>query len=327
MGFKKRSNITIIRPDSKIDQFFKKQFSSSYFTYSQIFSMLLPLVLDQFFINVISLLTTAMISSSSQESVSAVSLVNPLSMMIWAIFSAISVGGTVIIAQYKGKGDTEKLRRAAGQVILATSMVAIISCLVLILFSDILVHLMFRTAEEEVIQKARDYLVGVAISQIFLAIYMGAFAVFRGMGAAKICLWLTIIINVIHLFSSMLFINVLKLDILGTALSLNIARLFGCVVAIWLVIHPKSILRIYLKDIFHFEWTILKSIFKLGIPFALEQMFFNGGSMIVQTYIVQLGTISMAANAIANSAFSILYSAGLAVGVLATTVVGTVHRR
>jgi Na+-driven multidrug efflux pump len=63
-------------------------------------------------------------------------------------------------------------------------------------------------------------------------------------------------------------------------------------------------------------------VFKLGIPFALEQVFFYGGSMIVQTYIVSLGTIYIAANAIANSAFSILYSAGLAVGTLATTIVG-----
>ena len=40
--------------------------------------MLVLLTFDQFCISVIALLTTAMISSSSQESVSAVSLVSPL---------------------------------------------------------------------------------------------------------------------------------------------------------------------------------------------------------------------------------------------------------
>lgn len=127
---------------------------------------------------------------------------------------------------------------------------------------------------------------------------------------------------VIHLFASMLFINVMHLDILGTTLSLNIARFIGSVVAVWLLMYPGSILRIYPKNIFKIDRLILKSIFKLGIPFALEQVFFNAGSMIVQTYIVHLGTINIAANAIANSAFTILYSAGLAVGTLATTIVG-----
>ena len=47
--------------------YLSKKWNSPYFTYGQIFAMLLPLILDQFFISVINLLTTAMISSSSQE--------------------------------------------------------------------------------------------------------------------------------------------------------------------------------------------------------------------------------------------------------------------
>jgi putative MATE family efflux protein len=307
---------------SKVDLLLERQFGSELFTYKMIFTMLIPLILDQFFINIIGLVTTAMISSSSQESVSAVSMINPLSMIIWAVFSAISVGGTVVVAQYKGSGNEAKIKDAAGQVMLATFLVAIVSCVILVAFSDVLVHRMFGAADPIVINKARSYLIGVAISQIFLSVYMGAFAVFRGMGATKICLWLTIIINVIHLLASMLFLNVMHLDIFGTALSLNIARLIGSVVAVWILMGPKSILRIYPQNIFRIHKSILKSVFKLGIPFALEQVFFNGGSMIVQTYIVQLGTINIAANAIANSAFSILYSAGLGVGTLATTIVG-----
>lgn len=322
MQFNMRHKMKLLMRGSKVDLFFERQFGSKLFTYKKIFAMLIPLILDQFFINVIGLVTTAMISSSSQESVSAVSMINPLSMIIWAVFSAISVGGTVVVAQYKGSGNEAKIRDAAGQVMLATFLVAIASCVILVAFSDVLVHRMFGAADPIVINKARGYLIGVAISQIFLSVYMGAFAVFRGMGATKICLWLTIIINVIHLLASMLFLNIMHLDIFGTTLSLNIARLIGCVVAVWILMCPKSILRIYPKNIFKIDRPILKSVFRLGIPFALEQVFFNGGSMIVQTYIVELGTINIAANAIANSAFSILYSAGLGVGTLATTIVG-----
>jgi Na+-driven multidrug efflux pump len=85
---------------------------------------------------------------------------------------------------------------------------------------------------------------------------------------------------------------------------------------------PNSMIRIHTRHIFQLDWGILRSIFRLGIPFTLEQIFFNGGSMLVQAYIVQLGTISTAANAITNSAFSVLYAAGLAVSTLASTVVG-----
>ncbi|MFV0344323.1 MAG: MATE family efflux transporter [Anaerocolumna sp.] len=322
MRLDKKHKQNPMRQGSRVDIFLERKLGSGLFTYKTIFAMLIPLILDHFFINAINLLTTAMISSSSQESVSAVSMIAPVSMIMWAVFSAISVGGTVVVAQYKGSGNEEKTRNAAGQVMLATFLVAIVSCVILVASSEALVNVLFGEADPVVIQKASEYLIGVAISQIFLSVYMGAFAAFRGMGATKICLKLTIIINVIHLLASMLFINVMHLDILGTTLSLNIARIIGCVVAVWLLMRPKSVLRIYPKDIFKINSQILRSIFKLGVPFALEQVFFNGGSMIVQTYIVHLGTKNIAANAIGNSAFSILYSAGLAVGTLATTIVG-----
>lgn len=322
MNLIKKQKFILIKPDSPLDGFLKRKYNSSLFTYQEIFGMLLPIVLDQFFISIISLLTTAMISSSSQESVSAVSLVSPLYMMIYAIYNAISAGGTVIVAQYKGRNDKEMIRSAAGQVMLATSALAIVSCILLVIFSRDLVEWMFYAADPVVIQKESDYLIGVAISLIFHSFYMGAFAIFRGVGESKICLRLSIIINIIHLIASIVFLNILHLDILGTTLSLNLARLIGGGVAVWLLMKPTSAFRVYPKDIFHLKIPIVKSIFSVGIPFALEQVFFNGGSMIVQTYIVQLGTVSVAANAVTNSAFSILYAAGLAVGTLSITVVG-----
>ncbi|NLL76277.1 MAG: MATE family efflux transporter [Clostridiales bacterium] len=299
-----------------------KQLGSNQFSYKEIISMLFPLILDQFFITIIGLLTTAMISSSSQESVSAVSLVNPLSMMIYSIFNAIAAGGTVIVAQYKGRGEIEKIRTAAGQVMFATSLAAAGFCILLIIFSNPLVYTLFSAADPIVKEKARNYLVGVSLSFIFHSFYVGSFAIFRGLGETKICLRLTMIINLIHLFASMLFINGFHMDITGTVLSLNIARLIGGGFAVFLLVNPKSIFRIYTKDIFHINLPILKSIFKIGVPFALEQVFFNGGGMLVQTYIVFLGTISVAANAIASSAFSILYSCGMAVSTLSITIVG-----
>lgn len=322
MNNKRLPDKRFIKSGSKTDKFLERHLGSRLFTYGSIFKMLLPLILDQLFVCLIGLLTTAMISSSSQESVSAVSLVGPLYQMIYAVFSAISVGGTVIVAQYKGRGDTDNIRLASGQIILATVSVAVLSCLILIPCAGMLVEKMFGAADPAVIAKAGDYLIGVAISMIFLSLYMAAFGVFRGLGEAKTCLRLTVIINVIHLAASIVFLNIMKLDIIGTTLSLNLARAIGGFIALWLLIRPKSMVRVRMTHIFTLNRNMLKSVFRLGIPYAMEQIFFNGGGLIVQTFIMYLGTTSVAANAITNSAVSILFAAGTAAGTLATTVVG-----
>lgn len=315
-------HFTLIKQGSRADSFLSRQLNSSFFTYQELFAMLLPLILDQFFINFINILTTAMISSSSQESVSAVSLVSPLYMMIFAVFNAISAGGTVVVAQYKGRGNSDKVKAAAGQVVLSTFLLSLLACIALIASARPLILFMFRSGDPVVLAKAADYLIGVAVSLIFLSVYMGGFAVFRGIGDTKVCLHLTIVINLIHLGGSILFLNVLKLDIVGTVLSLNLARLIGAIMSMWILLHKKNSFYLSLRHIFHLDFSVLKSVMKIGLPFGLEQIFFNGGSMLVQTYVVLLGTVSVAANAISNSAVSILYSSGLAVATLSVTVIG-----
>lgn len=303
-------------------QFLSKKFDSPLFDTKQIFSMLTPLIMDSFFVCAIGVLTTAMISSSSQDSVSAVSLVSPLYMMIYAVYNAISAGGTVVVAQFKGKGDTERMKKAAGQLMVATPLSAVIACAILVIFADPLVHGLFGGVGEEVLAKAEQYLVGIAISMIFLAVYMSGFAVFRGLGETKLCLRLTIIINLLHFVASFVFINVMRLDIMGSALALNLARFVGGAAAVWMLLSPKSILRVEKRHVFPLDKKILKEIFRIGIPYGMEQLFMNGGSMIVQIYIARLGAVSVAANAVANSTFSLFYAAPGAVATLAVTVIG-----
>ena len=66
----------------------------------------------------------------------------------------------------------------------------------------------------------------------------------------------------------------------------------------------------------------IKAIWRLGVPFSTEELFFNGGTILVSSYMVLLGTTSVAAHAIANSVFTTLYAPLTAVGILATTVIG-----
>lgn len=309
-------------PGSRLDRHLHKWFGSSVFTYRQIFAMLLPLILDAFFVMGINMLTTAMISSSSQESVSAVSLIGPLNMMMYAVYNAISAGGTVIVAQFKGKGEQEKMKQAAGQLMIATPLSAVIACAVLVGFSGPIIRFLFQGVGEAVMAKAERYLIGMSISSIFLAIYMSGFSVFRGLGETKKCLRLTILINLLHFLCSYLFINLMHLDIMGSVLALNIARLVGGAAAVWMLLSPKSTLRVRRQHIFRIDKPILRNIFHIGIPFGMEQLFMNGGGMLVQIYVAKLGTEAVAANAIGNSVFSLIQAAPSAVATLAVTVIG-----
>lgn len=295
---------------------------SPLFSYQKIFSMLLPLILDGFFVFLISLLTNAMISSSGTDSFTAVNLVSPLYMMVYAVYNAISAGGTVVVARFQGQKQPERVNEAAGQLLLATPLSAVAACILLVTFSRQLLEFLFSGTSEAVLLKAQHYLIGIAISMISLAVYLGAFSVFRGLGETRKCLILTILINTLHFCASFLFINILHLDIMGTVLSLNLARAVGAGVAVGMLLHRTETLNVKWKHIFRIDKPILKETFRIGIPFGTEQLFMNAGTMLVQIFVARLGDDYVYINGTCNSILSLLYAAPMAVGNLAVTVVG-----
>ena len=319
---KRFQRVTLIKPNSKTDLFLEKRYGSTMFSYREIFGMLGPLIIDQFFIFLIGMLTNAMISASSQDSVTAVGLVSPIAMIAASLLFAASAGGTVIVAQYKGKGDEATMKRSAAQVILITFLVAATTGIALFVFADSVMNLAFSDAELIVKQKASEYMRGFSISLIPFAIYNGIFSVLRGIGDTKTCLRLTVVINGVHLVGSLVFVNFMKLDILGTSLSFILARVIGGALALYIVLSPKGIIQFHIKEFFKWDWSLQKSIVKFAVPFALEQIFLNLGALAAQMYIVQLGTLSVAANTIAMSASNLIYGTGFAVTTLAITIVG-----
>lgn len=318
----KMKNTQFLKPGSKLDLFLEKRYNSSQFTYGQIFGMLIPLIVDQFFIYFISVLTSSLISASSETSTAAVSLVSPIAMIAMSLFSAISNGGTVIVAQYKGKGDEEQVRRSAAQVIIITFLVATLSCILMIIFARPLIDLFFGSTDQLIRDKATEYMIGFALSLPTFSIFNGIFNVLRGVGDTKICLRLTVVINIVHLVACVIFINFLKLDILGTTLAFNVARMIGCILALYIIFNPKGNFTLRLRDFSRIEFNIQKAIVKMGIPFAVEQIFLNVGFMLCQIYMAHLGQSVIAGNYIASSISNLFYSAGFAVSTLSITVIG-----
>ena len=184
-------------------------YSGDLFSYKEIYGMWSPLILDAFFINAIAMISTSLVSSSGEDSIAAVSMINPLGALLICGFSALSTGGTVVVAQYKGKGDDEDVSRASGQTIMSTMLITILVSLPFIIFASPITHFFYRGAEEKVLAKAAIYLIGIGISMIPYAFYTAVFGIFRGLGETKLCLNLTLYINLSVFLLSILFMNVM----------------------------------------------------------------------------------------------------------------------
>lgn len=297
--------------------------NSRVFTRRQLSSMTLPFILDSLSIMLISMLITALISSAGETSEAAVNLVSPIFTLIVCLMNGIAAGGTVEVAQSYGSRDMERTNLAAGHILWMTFLSGTALALILILLPRPILTALYPQAEPEVLNKAVTYMVEGSFSLIIFTIYAGIFPILRGLGASQKCLCLTIVINVAYLLFSILFFNVWKMDILGSALAQILARLLGSACALAFLLHPGKLpIRLTPKILLTYRRETTVSILRVSVPFGLEQIFLYGGNIVIATMTVPLGTAAITANAIANSLQGVITAAGQAAGTLAVTVVG-----
>src|SRR5665647_3366883 len=79
------------------DEFLTRHLSGGTLDYRQILSIILPLFIDQAFLVCMTLVNTAMISSSGVAAVSAVNMVDSVNIFLINVFIAVATGGTVVV--------------------------------------------------------------------------------------------------------------------------------------------------------------------------------------------------------------------------------------
>jgi putative MATE family efflux protein len=299
-----------------------KYFSGESIDYKQMTAIFIPILVDQACLILMSLLNTAMVSSAGVAAVSAVSMVDSLNIFLVNVFIAVATGGTVIVAQYKGSGNSAMVSKTAAQAISAVTIFSVVLSAVVIVFHMPVLNVLFGKAEADVFQNAKIYLIGSCISYPFIAIFQAVCGSLRGVGETKPCLSLSLLLNLSNTLLNVILITFLHMGVKGLIVSTILARTLGMAAALVYILKYNVTIRFKIKNAVHFDFSILKKVMFIGLPFAAEQIFFNGGKLLTQTFIVQLGTLAMTVYAICNSVALLFQIGPNALSIMVVTVVG-----
>ncbi len=304
----------------RFNQAMEKWFSTDQFTWPELRKMFLTLLLDQFFIYIINVLSTMLVSRVGEAAMAAVSLVSTVNGMVSLFFSALATGGGIVISRAKGRGDVAAIQRAIGEVTGVCFTVAVILSGIMYLAADAVVRTLYPGVEPLVIEYAVSYMRMMCISFIPFSVFNAIFNIFRNLGDTRSSLFLTIVINVSHLFLSLLFINILNMGVQGSGLSYIVARAIGMAMALLWMLKVHNAYGVHPSSFFHFSKDVTRELFALGMPLAVESLLLQGGMLLVNIYLARLSTAEIAAHARANSILN-LYQA--TIGAL-TTMISTV---
>ena len=306
----------------RIRQKLESMLTTDQFAYPELKKMFLTLLLDQFFIFFIALLSAMLVSRVGEAAMAAVSLVGTVNGMVSLMFTALATGGSIAVARAKGRGDENEIRRAIGEVTGVCFLAALALGTALYLGADAVVRFLYPDVEPLVTDYAVRYMRLMCISFLPFSVFNAIFNIFRNLGDTRSSLLLTVVINVAHLLLSLLFINGMNMGVVGSGLSYVVARLIGMILALVWLLKVHNVYHVRVSYFFHFSKDVTKDIFTLGMPLAVESMLLQGGMLIVNIYLAKLTTMEMAAHARANVMMSLYNTTAGALTSLTSTVCG-----
>ena len=292
------------------------------FSRKDLFKIIAPLILQQLLSVSVGMIDSMMVSSAGETAVSGVSLVSTLDLLLIYVFMSLATGGAVVVSQALGRGDGSFARRAAKQLIYAVAIAATAITIVVLIFRIPLLDVLFGDAEDAVMRSAQDYFLFAALSFPFLGIYDGIAALFRAMGNSMVSLKISIVINIVNVTGNAVLIYGFGLGAAGAAIATLIARAVGAAIMI-VLIHNKS-LPVFVEKILKYrpDFKIIKNILRIGVPNSIENGMFQFGKLMTQSLISSLGTVSIAANAVASSMATLQYVPGNAINAATVPIVG-----
>ena len=132
----------------------------------------LPLLVGNFFQQLYNMVDALVIGQKGTAGeYSAVGSVAPITNILIGLFSGLSSGASVVISQYFGAGNKEKVSEASHTSMTITLISGVVFTVLGVVFSPLMVQMMLRTTEGEVYAPATEYLTIYSCGMMFMLLY------------------------------------------------------------------------------------------------------------------------------------------------------------
>lgn len=227
-----------------------------------------------------------------KEALASVGASFPIIFTLVALIIGISTGGTIVISQYFGAKNYDKVKRAIDTLFIILAAFAVVMTVVGLTFSEQIFRLI--KLPEELIPTANTYFsIYVAGLVVFFG-YNGVAAVLRGMGDSTTPLYFLILATILNIGLDLLFIVKLGMGIEGAALATIIAQGVAFAVAVIYLNHNHDLIQFNIRE-FSFDFEIFKQSLRIGLPTGLQQTFVALGMTALLGIVNGFGTDVVAA--------------------------------
>ncbi len=261
--------------------------------YKKLRGLMIPIAFQNFMLAAVSAGDSAMLGFVDENAMAAVSLAGNIQFVENLFISAIVCGGTIMTAQYWGKGDKVTIERLFGLLIRYATVVSAIFSVVSFVFPEFLMTLF--TNETELIDLGADYIRIAAPSYLIIGATQCWLCVMKTTGQTKQSAAISTFALILDTVLNAVFIFGFAMGVKGAALTTTIARITEF--AIVLVYTKKMQVKPDFKKV---SSRLNRDFIKYSTPILINVMTWGVGTTLYSVIIGHLGTVITTAYSVAN---------------------------
>ena len=289
-------------------------------------SMAVPAIVESFFVAFAGLVDSLMVSSLGANAVAAVGLTTQPKFMGLAVFLAINVSISALVARRFG----ENKRKEANNILVTALMLIIgLSVVLSIVFVALAPQIMSLCGSSpETHDSAVIYYRVVMGGMIFNCVQMGINSAQRGAGNTKITMRTNITSNTLNIIFNYLLINghlgFPALGIKGAAIATVLGTVVSCIMSIISLMKSNIFVSIpyIIKEKITPSVAALKNIVKVGYSVFFEQILMRIGFMMTAIMAAKQGNASMAAHQVGMNIMGLSFAFGDGLQTAAVALIG-----
>lgn len=289
----------------------------------EVLKLALPATGEQLLSLMVGIVDTMLVGHLSASALAAVSLATQWTFMAVTLFTAISTGSTALVARSVGAGDWNTANRTVRQSVLVGLVIGLTATLLALLFAKPAMAMM--GAEPEAFAQGVTYLrIASTVFPLSALMFVGN-ACLRGAGDTRTTMIIMAVVNVLNITVAWTAINgpfgLPQLGVAGSALGAAVGRGVGGLLVVGILLKGRSGLRLDLRG-WRLDLELIKRVLRVGLPTGVERLVMRLGMMAFMRAVAGLGTVAVAAHAVALRAESLSFMPGFGFAVAGTTLVG-----
>ena len=218
----------------------------------------------------------------SNEAFAAVGSVGPIINMLIGTFMGLSSGAGAVISQYYGAKQEERVSETVHTAVLMTLILGLVFTALGIGMTPFMLNMMETPAV--VLPESTRYLTIYFSGIIGLMVYNMGAGILRAVGDSKRPFYFLVVSALLNIVLDLFFVLKLSMGVAGVALATIISQFVSAVLVVIVLMRNTSCVRVSVRRL-TIHWAMLKKIFKVGIPAALQMAITAFSNVFVQSYI------------------------------------------